>query len=68
VEVLAVDDAISGGPLERAEQLGDAPAGVQAVGWTAAEWCAERARGNPIAIEAQERGIWLKGSAASLGC
>ena len=47
----------------RLEALGDVPAGVEPVVWTAAEWRRQRDRGNPIAVEAERCGVWLVGNA-----
>ena len=63
VDVLVVSAAVSGGPLERAAQIGARPPRVQPVVWTPAEARQGVASGNPIALEAMAHGIWLIGSA-----
>lgn len=49
-----------------ARQLREPPGDVQPVVWTPAEWPQERARPNPIAVEALRDGFWLVGSPAAL--
>lgn len=62
VDVLVVVEHLPGRVLEWLEALGDAPAGVAPVAWTPAEWRAQARRRNPIAVEAAERGEWVRGS------
>lgn len=52
--------------FDRYDALGRWPAGVQPVPWTPAEWRRQLAKGNPIATEAVERGVWLLGTAEAL--
>jgi hypothetical protein len=66
IDLLLVADAIQGGLIERLEALGWRPPLVRPVPWTPVEWRAELARGNPIAVEALESGVWLAGSAEEL--
>ncbi|MBI4408301.1 MAG: nucleotidyltransferase domain-containing protein [Gemmatimonadetes bacterium] len=66
VDVLVIADRLPERALERLDTLGERPARVQPIAWTPAEWRAERARGNPMAKEALERGVWLVGSADQL--
>lgn len=67
VDVLLVSDDFRGNPLERVEALGPRPPLVQPITWTPAEWRAQLARKNPIAIEAVADGVWLAGGAGSAG-
>jgi uncharacterized protein len=66
VDLLVIADGIRGNPLERMEALGPRPPKVQLVAWSPEEWRAQSARANPIAREARERGVWLRGSPAEL--
>jgi len=65
-DLLVVSDAFDVSPRARDEQLGRWPAGVQPIAWTPEEWHAQIERGNPIAREAAERGVWLRGGVADL--
>lgn len=47
--------------LERNAAVGVPPPRVEFVAWTPDEWRRERARGNPIAVESDERGLVLRG-------
>lgn len=62
VDVLIVADGLSERPLERNAALGLPPPRVEFVAWTPDEWRRERDRGNPIAVEARERGLLLRGA------
>jgi len=60
VDVLIVADDLPPRPLDRMEiLLSVAPPGVQPVGLTRSELERERRRGNPLVVEADERGIQL---------
>jgi uncharacterized protein len=65
-DLLLVSEAFAGAPRARDEQLGRWPAGVQPIAWTPDEWHVQLARRNPIAREAAERGVWLRGGVADL--
>lgn len=62
VDLLVVADGAFGAPHRRTASLGDRPPLVQPVLWTPEEWDTAEARGNPIAVEAVEHGVWLVGS------
>jgi uncharacterized protein len=66
VDLLVVAHGMQGNPLERMDALGPRPPRVQPVAWSPEEWRAQSARKNPIAREARERGVWLRGSPAEL--
>jgi predicted nucleotidyltransferase len=66
LDVLVVADGLPERPLDRLLALGRRPPGVQPVAWTTAEWHAQRARDNPIAVEAQRDGVWVRGQLADL--
>jgi predicted nucleotidyltransferase len=61
VDVLVIADNISAQALERNAAIGVPPPRVEFVVWTPDEWRRERERGNPIAAEAAERGLLLRG-------
>lgn len=62
IDVLVVADELPQSALGRNAAVGLPPARLEFVAWTCEEWCRERDRGNPIAIEACERGVFLRGS------
>ena len=62
VDVLLVADALPDRALARNRAVGLAPPRVEFVAWTSQEWRRERGRGNPIAVEASERGIVVGGA------
>ncbi|MGI8575942.1 MAG: nucleotidyltransferase domain-containing protein [Egibacteraceae bacterium] len=62
VDVLIVAEHLPQRALERNAAVGLAPPRVEFVAWTPEEWRQERDRGNPIAVEAIERGRLLRGS------
>jgi len=66
IDVLVVAGRLPERVLDRHAAIGVLPARVQLVIWTVAEWERERARGNPIAIEACEHGRVLRGDLAAL--
>lgn len=66
VDVVVVAERL---PLERRaryRRLGELPPRVQPVAWTPGEWHRQRARRNPIAVEAEGAGVWLVGTPADL--
>ena len=67
VDVLVIADALPARALDRLTACEPRPPMIQPIPWTPDEWRRERSRGNPIALEALDRGIWLRGSAADLG-
>ncbi|MGH2708275.1 MAG: nucleotidyltransferase domain-containing protein [Actinomycetota bacterium] len=63
VDVLVLARHLPERELDRLKLLVEvAPAGVQPVGWTPDEFRVELARGNPIAKEALQAGVVLRGS------
>lgn len=66
VDLLIIADGAEGGPLQRMDALGDRPALVEPVVWTREEWHSQLARGNPIAIEARDSGVWFVGAVAEI--
>jgi hypothetical protein len=67
VDVLVIAEELPARALDRLTLLEPRPAGIQPIAWTAAEWQRELGRGNPMAVEALERGVWLLGSPDLLG-
>ncbi len=61
IDVLVVADRLPERALERLDLLPPWPGRVQPVAWTPAEFAHNVARGNPIAVEAAECGVWLRG-------
>jgi predicted nucleotidyltransferase len=66
IDVLVVAEHLPPRPLDRYAALGEAPDPIQAVAWTPREWLGEVERGNPVATEAGEHGVWLLGAPAVL--
>lgn len=66
VDVVVVAEHLPARLLDRLDALTPRPARVQPVPWTPAEWAHHASRGNPIVVEARERGLWLVGAAAEL--
>lgn len=66
VDVLIVAERLPERALERNAAVGLAPPRVEFVAWTPDEWRRERDRGNPIAVDAGERGLPLRGALADL--
>lgn len=62
IDVLIVADKLPARVLERNAAVGLAPSRVEFVVWTPDEFRQELARGNPIAVEAEERGVVLRGA------
>jgi predicted nucleotidyltransferase len=67
VDLLLVADAFPHRWQDRLDLLPPRPAAVQPIAWTVAEWAQQLARNNPIAREALEWGVWLRGSSGLLG-
>lgn len=66
VDVLIVAEGLPDDYWSRLAALGDVPSGIEPVVWTSSEWSRQRARGNPIALEAERHGVWLVGSPEQL--
>ena len=66
VDVLVVAERLPESPLDRLDALGLRPPAVQPVAWTPEELRRQLERGNRIAREALERGVWLVGAAAGV--
>jgi len=66
VDVLVIADALPERGLDRLKALDPRPAMIQPIPWTPEEWRRALARGNPMAAEARDRGVWLLGSPADL--
>lgn len=62
VDVLIVAGHLPRRALERNAAVGLAPPRVEFVAWTPDEWRREHDRGNPIALDACERGHVLRGT------
>ena len=67
VDLLVVAAAVPNRFVERLAALGPPPPCVEPIVWTPGEWANQLRRGNPIATEAVERGVWLIGSPVELG-
>lgn len=66
VDVLLIVARLPERQLDRLDLLQPRPARVEPMAWTPAEWRNQLGRGNPIALEAVRRGVWLHGSADEL--
>lgn len=62
IDVLVVADHLPGDYRARLEVLGRPPARVEPVAWTPEELRWQLGRRNPIAVEAEEAGVWLVGA------
>lgn len=63
VDVLVVAERLPDDYRDRLAALGwPAPGPVEPLAWTPAEHARQRARRNPIAVEADDIGVWLVGS------
>ena len=67
IDLLLICDDTPGEWMRRLDMLDPIPPPVQPIVWTVAEWAIQLRRNNPIAREAVEDGVWVKGSAADLG-
>lgn len=67
IDVLVVCTNLPPGPIERLRRLGDAHPRIEPVAWTPDEWQRQHNRGNPIAVDAVESGVWIVGSVAAIG-
>ncbi len=66
IDVLVVAERIAQRPLDRHAQLGRLPGRVQPVVWTTAEFRERSRRGDPIAREVVDAGVWLLGALPQL--
>jgi len=67
VDVLVVAERLPEDPIERLRAVGwPAPRPVEPVVWTLDEWRGRLAKGDLIATEAIQAGVWLRGAAGSL--
>ena len=66
VDVLVVADELPAHPVGRLDALGPPAALVQPLAWSPDELRLHLRRGNPIAREVSERGVWLVGDADDL--
>lgn len=66
IDVVVITEHLPPGLLDRLAVLGRRPGGVQPIPWTVAEWRAQLTNGNPLAVEAINRGVWLQGRPADL--
>lgn len=69
IDVLVVAERLPDHPSERLRALGwpTRETRVEPIAWTADDYGLQRRRRNPIAVEAEEAGVWLRGSAQALG-
>ncbi|MDQ3974289.1 MAG: nucleotidyltransferase domain-containing protein [Actinomycetota bacterium] len=66
IDVLVVATQLPARALDRLAAVGLPPTGVQPVVWSPQDWSAELARGNPVATEAVDHGVWLHGDPREL--
>ncbi len=67
IDVLVVASHLPTDYRERLDAMGwPPPSGVEPVVWTPQEYRRQLARGNPIAVEAEQSGVWLAGSPAAI--
>lgn len=66
IDVVVVADSLPVSFLERPAALGVVPSRVEPVAWTPAEWHRQRARDNPLVVDAVDHGVWLVGSPRGL--
>jgi len=65
VDLLVVAEAPPEDYFERLRAFAAAPSRVEPVVWTPQEYASQRARRNPIAMEAEQDGVWLIGGPPS---
>lgn len=63
IDVLVIAQHLPDRPLDRLAALGDRPASVAPIAWTPTEWQARLDRRDPIAVDAKQHGVWLRGRA-----
>ncbi|MGF1646051.1 MAG: nucleotidyltransferase domain-containing protein [Kineosporiaceae bacterium] len=66
VDVLVVAERLPVRPVERLAAFGVPPSRVEIVAWTPDEWRRARRRGDPVALECERVGVWLRGTPADL--
>jgi hypothetical protein len=66
IDVLVVAEELPTHPLERLAALGVPPSRVEVVAWTPEEWRRAARRGDPVALEAERAGVWLRGTPEDL--
>lgn len=66
IDVLVVAEHLPAGIHARYRALGELGSLIEPIPWTPAEWLRQRARRNPVAVEADDVGVWLVGSSADL--
>jgi predicted nucleotidyltransferase len=63
IDVLVVAEHLPAEYRDRLDAIGwPPPSGVEPVVWTPREYRRQRERGNPIAVEAEQTGVWLVGA------
>lgn len=62
IDVLVVATRLPGDPRGRLRVLGNWPAPLEPVAWSPEEYRHQRGRRNPIAVEAEAVGVWLRGA------
>lgn len=62
IDVLVVATRLPGDPRDRLRALGDWPGRLEPVVWTPEEYRHQHSRGNPIAVEAEAEGVWVRGA------
>lgn len=65
-DILILADHLPVHPVARMASLGRLPGGIEPVAWTPDDWLVQRARRDPIAVEATEHGVWLLGDPEDL--
>lgn len=66
IDVLVVAEHLPGDYRQRLEAIGwPPPPRVEPVAWTPREYRRQRARRNPIAVEAERQGVWFVGDPAA---
>lgn len=62
IDVLVVATRLPRDPRDRLRALGDWPGRLEPVVWSPEEYRHQRVRGNPIAVEAEAAGVWVRGA------
>lgn len=61
VDVLVVAADVPRRPADRLAALGERPPGVEPVVWTPDEWHRKAAQRDPLAADALDHGVWVRG-------
>lgn len=61
IDVLVVAEDLPDRPADRLAALGTPPAGVEAVVWTPQEWRTKARQRDPLAADALDHGVWVRG-------